>query len=74
MNRQDIYEGLRLIVITYIAESKQHELLSMLDKREAEGGFPPGKGVLACVDSDSNGVTLKPEHKDLWNDICYHCI
>lgn len=74
MNNQAIYEALRLIVRTYVFESKQQELVDILDQREAEGALPPGKGVLACVHSDSNGIKLKAEHKDLWDEVCYCCV
>jgi hypothetical protein len=74
MTNQELYEALRVIVRTYISEVEQQELLGILDQREAEGAFPPGKGVLACVDSDSNGIRLKAEHKDLWEEICYLCV
>ncbi len=58
MNNQEIYEGLQLIVQMYISEAKQKELISLLNIQEAEGGFPSGKGILAYVDSDSNGIGL----------------
>ncbi len=74
MNTNEIYQGLRVIVNHYIAEPRQSELLELLDKREAVGEFPPGKGVIACVSSDSNGVRIKPEHRQLWDDICWHCV
>ncbi len=74
MNKNEIYEGLRLIVRTYIATEYQQELLRLLDRRESEGSFPPGKGILADMDSHSNGIKLKEEHKELYDDICHHCI
>lgn len=74
MNNSEIYKALRMIVKTYISESNQEELLKILGDCELEGRFPLGKGILACVSSDSNGVRFKPEHKDLWDEICHHCI
>jgi hypothetical protein len=74
MTTDEIYQGLRIIVNHYIAEPKQTELLLLLTKRESAGDFPPGKGIIACVSSDSNGVRIKPEHQQLWNDLCWHCI
>ncbi|WP_139304888.1 hypothetical protein [Microbulbifer marinus] len=74
MENKEIYDGLRLIAQTYISDEKKDEILIGLDQCEKEGRFPPGKWVLASVDSHSNGVGLKREHKELWSDICYHCV
>ncbi|MCP3925212.1 MAG: hypothetical protein GY714_21780 [Desulfobacterales bacterium] len=74
MTNKEIFDGLRLIVKTYISEHLHQELLGLLSEREALGDFPPGKGIIASVDSDSNGVPIKQEHKKLWSDLCHHCI
>lgn len=74
MSSHEIYNALRIITSHYIAEPKQSELLFLLDEKEAANEFPPGKGILACVSSDSNGVRLKPEHYQLWDAICAYCI
>ena len=74
MTPEEVYEGLRLVVRTYIDKTLQQELLAFLDAREAEGEFPPGKHILHRVNSDSNGVELKPEHEELWSSLCHHCI
>jgi hypothetical protein len=74
MTRHEIYNGLRIITSNYIAEPKRSELLVLLDEKEAARHSPPGKGILACVSSDSNGIDLTQEHKELWDTICYYCI
>ena len=74
MTDKEIYDGLRLLVETYISEQLHQELLTLLDDREGAGEFPPGKGIIASVNSGSNGVAIKQEHKELWSDLCHHCI
>ncbi len=74
MTNKEIYDGLRLIVETYISDHLHQELLTLLNEREEAGTFPPGKGILASVNSDSNGVAIKQEHKELWSYLCHHCI
>ncbi|MGB5625790.1 MAG: hypothetical protein WBM61_08670 [Woeseiaceae bacterium] len=74
MTPEEVYEGLRLIVRTYIDEALHEELLTLLDTCDTEDDFPPGKVILHRVNTDSNGVELKPEHFELWSSICHHCV
>jgi hypothetical protein len=74
MTDSEIYNALRLFVRSYIQEQRQAELLQILDQREAEKSFPPGKGILADMHAYPNGQALKPEHKELYEDVCWHCV
>ena len=74
MTDKEIYDALRMIIRTYISEELHNELIVQLNEKEANGEFPPGKGILASVRSDSNGVALKEEHNKLWKELCFHCV
>ncbi len=74
MTNSDIYEALRILVRNYIQAGRRLELLQILDQREEENASPPGKGVLADMLTFSNGQAMKPEHKELYDDICWHCV
>ncbi len=74
MTKFEIYKALRMFVCTYIVNERQQELLTILDLRESEGSFPPAKGIFADMEFYSNGVKLKPEHRELFDDICHFCI
>ena len=74
MKQIEIYNGLRLLVNTYIEASFKEELLEVLDQREKENLFPPGKAILSSMISNSNGIQLKEEHKELYQKICELCI
>lgn len=73
MNNEEVYEALRFVK-PYISEPKQHELFDLLDRRDAEGAFPPSKGIRACIHSDSNGIEVKAKHQDLWGGLCFCCV
>ena len=74
MTQKEIYDGLRLLVKTYITESNHEELLSILKQREDENSFPPGKGILSDMITNSNGIKLKAEHMELYSEICRCCV
>jgi hypothetical protein len=71
---KEIYDALRMIIRTYISEELHNGLLALLEEREIKGEYLPGKGILAAVNSDSNGVALKEEHHKLWKELCFHCV
>ncbi len=74
LSTDQIYAALRVLAKEYIRTDRSNAVLAVLQDRQTDGAFPPGKFVLAELDQNRNGRLLTPEHQALFRDICDNCI
>nr|WP_086939324.1 hypothetical protein [Thaumasiovibrio occultus] len=75
-DHQDIYAAMTTLLTAYVPEPKCSDMVIRLETMAHDQQFPPGKWVLHQLDTwrREQGVSLTPEHADLYRQICEYCI